>query len=800
MLINLFKHSYRTLERQIGYLLINVFGLSIGIACSMLIALFIMNELNYDKFNKNMDRIFRLVVTGKAGDQEMNYAITSAPIGPTMLKEFPELENFTRMVTRSGQVVKYLDRSFIEDSYIEADSSFFNIFSIPLVRGDKGSVLNAPYKLVLSESTAKKIFGEEDPIDKMLNVGGDTVSFTVSGIMSDVPETSHFNANIIGSFMTNNSANENNWMNNSIVTYLLLKQNTKFEQINDKMPELVRKYMGPLITQQMGITFEDFIANNEYRIYLQPLKDIHLNPTITQNTKPSSDPKYLYIFGSIAILIIVIAAINFMNLSTAQASKRAKEVGIKKVSGSSKGMLVRQFLTESVFLSTLSLVLAIIIIEYSLPYFNNLLETDLQMSYFRNWYTVPILLLLTVFIGLVAGSYPAFYFSSLSPVHVLKEKLRDSMKNGRLRSILVILQFSISIILIAGTMIMFRQIQYMLEKDLGFNKEQLLVISRAEAIGNNIKAFKDVITNIPEVINVSSSTAVPGHSLSGQSYVMEGRPGEIFDFRINYIDYDFFKTYHIKISSGRTFNESFTTDRDALIINEIAVKELDMTNPLSTRLMFGENKQSIIGVIKDFNFRSLQNKISPYVFRLKNDNINYGYISIRLSTKATANTIKEIEKIWKEFSSNYPFQYFFMDQDFALNYKKEKQNAQLSVIFSILAIMIASLGLLGLTTSSIKQHIKEIGIRKIYGAKVIEIIIMLNKDFLKWVVIAYIIACPISWYAMHKWLQNFAYKNNLSWWIFALAGFIAFGIAILTVSWHSWMAATRNPVEALRYE
>ena len=799
MFKNLLKHSIRALARQKGYLLINVVGLAIGIACSIIIALFIFHELSYDQYNEKKDRIYRLVVHGNMSGREMNNAITVAPIGPAILREIPEVEDFTRINTWTDPVVKYLDKSFIENNYIEADSSFFSIFSIPLLRGDKKTVLNAPHQLVLSESTAKKIFGNDDPMDKMIKIGNDTVLYSGSGIMADVPENSHFNANIIGSFMTNNSVNDNNWAFTNFITYLLLKPNTKAEQVNTKIPGLISKYMGPMIKKFLGITSEEFFTKYKYKIYLQPLKDIHLDPTIIQNTKPASNPKYLIIFGSIAILIIIIAAINFMNLATAQASKRAKEVGIKKVSGSSKGMLIRQFFMESVLLSVISLSLAVSIIEISLPQLNNLLGTKLQMNYFNNWFTIPVLLVLSVFVGMLAGSYPSFFLSSFNPYIVLKGKLRDSMKNGRLRSILVIFQFSISIILFVGTIVMFRQIQYMLNKDLGFNKEQLLVISSADKIGNQSNLFKNAISKIPEVINVTASTQVPGHSGSQQSYFLESRPGEFFNFNINYVDCDYFDTYCIKVTSGRTFNELFTTDKEACILNETAIKRLNL-NPFTTRLINGDEKLTIIGVVKDFHFESLQNEINPYVFKFKKSDINWGFISIRLTKKASSNTIKEIEKVWKEYSSNEPLQYFFMDQDFALKYKEEKQNAQLSVIFSILAIVIAALGLFGLTSFSIEQRTKEIGIRKTMGASVKSLLYLITKEFILLVIVATLIAWPLIYFIGNNWLQNYYYRISLRPFDF-LAGFlIALAIAIITIAFKTIKTARTNPIEALRYE
>jgi putative ABC transport system permease protein len=795
-----FKLSFRALYRQKGYLFINVIGLSLGIACSMIIAIFIIHEISYDNFNDKKDRIYRLIVNGKIGDRELSYAISCEPIGPTMMRDFPEVENFVRILPNRESKLKYEDKTFIENNFVFADSSFFNVFSIPLLKGDKRTVLNASHKLILSETTAKKIFGNIDPIDKMLKLEDDSIPFIVSGIMADVPENSHFNANIIGSLMTYNMGNENNWNDNNYITYVLLKPNSIAGQVNAKIPPMICKYMGPAIKKSFGITMEEFIAKNKYNIYLQPLKDIHLNPAITQYTKLPANPKYLIIFGSVAILIIIIAAFNYMNLSTAQASKRAKEVGIKKLSGSSKGMLIRQFLTESLILSLSSLIVAIIIIENSLPYFNKLLASDLQLHLFSNWYTIPVLLVLSVFIGLLAGSYPAFFLSSFSPYIVLKGKLKDSLKNGRLRSILVILQFTISIILIVGTLIMFRQIRFMLNKDLGFNKEQLLVINRAGTIGTKIKAFKDELAKIAEVVHLASSTAVPGRSESSTTYIIDGRPGELFEFKINYIDYDYFETYGIKISAGRNFNETFATDKLGCIVNESTIKQLNISIPLTTKLMDDNVKMPIIGVVRDFHYESLHSEIYPYLFRVKNENINYGFISLRLSKNANANTIKEIEKIWGKFAPNAPLQYYFMDQDFAQKYKEEKQNAQLSVLFSFLAIIIAALGLFGLTAITIEQRTKEIGIRKTMGASVSSILYLLSKEFLVLVSVSTIIAWPLIYLIARNWLQNYYYRINLQPFDFLAGLFIAVIIALLTIGYRTLMSARANPVEALRYE
>ena len=806
MFKNLLKHSLRALNRQKGYVLINIVGLSIGIACSLIILLFILHQLSYDQFYENKDRIYRVILSGKIGGQELDVSSTASPIGPTMYNEFPEVEDYTRFNVWSETIIKYNDKHFIEKAFLEVDSSFFNIFSIKLLEGNKKEVLNAPHKLVLSESAKKKMFGREDAINKLLYVGTDTIPYTVTGIMEDIPETSHFNANVLGSFMTNHRANDDHWTSNSFDTYLLLNKGSDPDQVNERIPDLIYKYVGPEIEQYLGISLDEFFSQgNRYTYYLQSLTDIHLDNSIQHDLKPTSDPKYLLIFGSIALLIIVIAAINFMNLSTAQASTRAKEVGIKKVSGSPRSTLISQFLTESILLSFFSLLIAIFIIELSLPYFNSLLETKLHIDYLNNWYTIPSLLILSIFVGLLAGSYPSFYLSSFKPIGVLKGKIGSSMKNGKLRSVLVVLQFAISIILIVGTMIMFRQIKFMLNKELGFNKEQLMVISQAETVGNRVNAFKNAVLNIPGVENITASTAAPGHNNNNNAYMMEGRAEETFLLNTNWVDYDFFDTYDIKLSSGRFFNETYSTDSSACIVNKSAVKGFNLDDPLTTRFISPSDDGEIIylpviGVAEDFHHESLHSKITPYMFKFKDETNNWGYISIRLANSASKNTIKEIEKVWKEFTSNVPLQYFFMDQDFDRMYKEEKQNALLSVIFAIIAILIATLGLFGLTSFTVQQRTKEIGIRRALGASVSNIFYLITKETLILVTISTLIAWPLIYLVAKNWLQNYHYRINLSAFDFAFGFAIAIVIAITTISYRTLKAAGVNPSDSLRYE
>jgi len=806
MLNNLIRYSLRSFKRQRSYIIINILGLSIGIACSLLIAIYVVNEANYDRFNIKKDRIYRLVLNGKMSGQEFIGAYTCAPIGPTMLREFPEVEDYLRMTGRGPTVVEYEDQTFADDHVIEADSTFFNFFTISLLKGDPRNVLNAPRRAVLSESTAKRIFGNEDPIDKAIKIGNDTARYIISGIMADVPENSHFEASILTSFMTNPRSQNPIWLSNSFSTYLLLKPNSDYKTVDEKIPAMLEKYVGPEVQRLMGISIEEFMAQgNKYSFFLQNLKDIHLDPSIQQEFKDASDPKYLVIFGSISILIILIAAINFMNLATAQATKRAKEVGIKKLGGSTRGMLITQFLGESFILALISLMLAIILIWITLPYFNNLLGTHLELNLLGKWYTIPALLLFTLLVGFLSGSYPALFLSSFNPVEVLKGSVKGAMQNGRLRRVLVVFQFTVSILLITGTLVMYRQIFFMLNKDVGFNKEQLLVINRAQALEKRVDAFKEAVKGIPGVVNIASSTAVPGRNNNLNGYGIEGRKDESFLIQSSWVDYDYIDTYGMTLTAGRSFDKSYPTDSLACIINESTAKNFGITDLASTRFMQPQESGNfrylqVIGIVKNFNFQSLRNPIQPYIFCFKGKDDFWGYITVKLRPQNYQQTISEIEKQWKEFTSNDPMQYYFVDEDFEEMYKQEKQNAQLAVIFSILAIFIAALGLFGLTSFTVEQRTKEIGVRKAMGSSVSGIYLVVSREVFILVAISALIAWPLIYFIISKWLENFYFRINPGVFSFLTGLVIAIAIATLTISYRILKAARVNPAQSLKYE
>jgi len=624
--------------------------------------------------------------------------------------------------------------------------------------------------------------------------------------MADFPENTHFNADILTSYMTNPRSRDPEWLNNSFETYLLLHRNSSPEQVSAKFPEMVKKYVGPRVMEMFGASLEDFFSTgNRYTFHLQPLTKIHLDPTVEHEVKPATDPKYLWIFGSIAVLIIIIASINFMNLSTAQASKRAKEVGIKKATGASKGSLILQFLADSTIISLIALVLSVVIVLIMLPSFNNLLGSDAKLGLFSNWYTIPALLLFSLVVGILAGVYPAFYLSSFAPVQVLRGKVRDGVKNGKLRSVLVSVQFLISIVLIIGTMVMYRQLQYMLNIDVGFDKEQVLVIRQAGTIGNQVKTFKEELLKIPGVSLVSASTAIPGHNNNNNGYMLEGIKDQTYLMQTNWVDFDFFETYGIELSDGRFFDKSFGSDQQACVVNSETVKDFGINDINKSRFISMGNRNEniyipIIGVSENFHFRTLHNQITPYIMRFKTDEMNFGFVSIKLVAEANMQTVNQVESTWKKFASGNPMQYFFLDNDFKQMYKSERQNAQLSVLFAVLGILIAALGLFGLTSFTIEQRTKEVGVRKALGASNGSIFYLISKEIILLVCISTLIACPLIFFVARNWLQSYYYRINLTAIEFILGFVIAIAVALLTISYRTIQSVRTNPALTLRYE
>jgi putative ABC transport system permease protein len=805
MLNKLIKHSFRSFKRQRAYIIINITGLSIGIACSLLIAFFILHEISYDRYNSKNERIFNLVLDFKIGEQAFRAATSSTYAGPEMKKEFPEIEDFLRMANLSAGIITYNNQDYSLGHMIKADSSFFNFFTIPVLRGDPGNLLNSPGKVVISESTAKRIFGNENPIDKVITIGKDTSIYTITGVMADIPGNTHFEADMLVSFMSDEETYSKNWSSTWLNTYLLLKPHTNYSKVEKKIPGFINKNVGPECQKLMNMSFDEFLSRGyRFGYYLQRLKDIHLDTSVQPQFKAAGDPNFLKILGSIAILILIIAAINFTNLSTAQASRRAKEVVMKKIGGSSRAMLIAQFMMETVLLSFVATIIGLTLIKLILPYFNQIAGTNLQVHILTPWYIIPLLLLFSLISGILAGSYPSFYLSSFNPYQVLKGNLRNSIQNGRLRKILVVFQFTVSIFLITGTLIMYRQIIFMLSRDPGFNINRLIVIENAEALGNHISSFKESLKTIRGVVKVTASTSVPGRNNYANGFMLEGKKDETILLRPNWIDNDYLDTYGITLLSGRSFNEDYATDQKSCIVNEAAIKKYSL-DPGKTRIIeYIDSGRvaylSIVGVVKDFTFESLRNQISPFIFRYSPHDNFFGYITVKLSPANYSKTISEIENGWQHFTANEPFKYFFVDEAFKQLYIKEKQNARMALVSSMMAILIAVLGIYGLTSFSVERRTMEIGVRKALGASISGIYIEILREIIILVSISAFIACPFIYYFADKWLENFYYKINPGIFSFVAGLTITLGIAILTVSYQVIRAARANPAQSLKHE
>ena len=810
MLKNFFKVAIRNIIRQKVYALINIGGLAVGIACSILITAFIMYELSYDKLHEKGDRIMRLYLKGKIGDQELLSAWTAVPTAAAFIDEFPEVIDATRAELWDNILVRYGDKIFLEDKFLWADSSFFNIFSFRLIQGGVTSVLNEPRTVVLSDEMAKKYFGEDDPVDKILKIFSDTTHYRITGVFQKIPGNSHIDFDFVASYTSLDKANRTEWTSNNVCTYILLSEDAKREDLELKMPEVIRKYVGPEIQQYVGVTFEEWeAAGNSYGLALQSLSDIHLNTEIEHPFKPSNDKRYIYIFSVIAIFLIVIACINFMNLATARSAGRSREVGMRKVVGSDKNLLIRQFLLESFILTFLALLIGILIVEILLPHFNNLINLDLHVDYIGRWYIIPGLIMLGFIVGLLAGSYPAFFLASFKPVAVLTGKLEAGAKSGVLRSILVVIQFAISVFIILGTIAIYQQLNFMLNRDLGFNKDQVMVVQRFGEVGrDHVEAFKQEISRISGVMASTSSTSIPGYPNNFNAHFIEGRSIEqTYLLQVNYCDFDFANTYELKFRTGRFLSREIASDSTAAVINHTAVRDFTLEDPLSNRFVRpGETPeeriyQQVVGVVEDFHFESLHSVIRPYIFVLRPAEWDWiPYLSIRFDPANVNKVIREVENIWEEYTNHQPFEYFFIDDDFAERYAEEQRTRIIFVIFSILAVLIASLGLLGLAAFTAEQRTKEIGIRKVMGASVLRIIALISRETLILLGIATIIAWLLGWYFTQSWLNEFAYRIDLTIIPFLLSFIIAIIIAMITVSYQAFSAAMKNPAESLRYE
>ena len=807
MLKSYVKIAIRNILKNKGTSFINIFGLSIGIACCILISLFVLDELSYDRYHEKADQIYRVRLQGIIGTNEFNGAVTSAPMASAMVRDFPEVITAARFKSFGFPVIRYNDKVFSEERFFWADPAIFDIFTIPFIKGNPRTALSKPNTVVITQTMAKKYFGKKNPMGETLNADKRR-DYLITGVVEDVPRNSHFHFDFIGSLSTYEDSKRQVWVSNSYYTYFVLQKGVSYKAFEKKLKDLVVKYVGPQIEKAAGITLEQFLAGGgAYGFFIQPLTDIHLHSDLEYELEPNSDISYVYIFSIIALAVLVIACINFMNLATARSSKRSREVGIRKTLGSVRAQLIRQFLVESIFMSFISIVIGLILVELLLPWFSNLTGKHLGIPYFESYFTLPAFICLVILVGFMAGCYPSFFLASFKPVEVLKGTLQKSGKSPWLRSGLVIFQFTVSIILFVGTFVVYSQLDFIRNRKLGFNKEQLVVIKKTDDIAPKIEAFKDELLKLPDVVHVSNTDTLPGKSFNNNAHKMAGTTGEethiIWSMRS---DYFFDRTYQIEIDKGRFFSRDFSTDSSAVVLNQAAVKTLGLTDPIGKVLVeIGTTPDKsrnfhIIGVIKDFHFESLHQKIRPMLIKLFRKNNAGKFVSVRIRPGNVKRILSQLEKTWKRFALNQAFEYVFFDRDFARIYEEEGRTGQIVAVFSVLAICVASLGLFGLAAFTAEQRTKEIGIRKTLGASVPGIIIMLSKEFTRWVLAANIIAWPTIYLIMNHWLQNFAYRVDIKIWMFILSAILAIVIAFLTLSYQVFKAALANPVEALKYE
>jgi len=803
MFKNYIKIAYRNFWRNKSFAAINIFGLAIGISVCFIIMLFVQDELSYDRFNEKADRIVRVVFKANINGGKIFEANVMPPTAQTLKNDYPEVEEATRLREMGKPKVTYANKTFKEGSFTFVDPNFFKVFTLPFVKGNAKTALQQNNTVVITQDMANKYFGQEDPIGKVLTLNNNEL-YKVTGVIAPIPTNSHFHFDLFGSMQSLPEAKDPSWMASNFFTYLLLKKDYDYQKLEAKLPGMVEKYMGPQIAQSMGMSLSQFrTKGNNLGFALQPLTDIHLHSNSNYEFEPGGDIKYVYIFSAIALFVLLIACINFINLSTASASKRAKEVGVRKVMGSDKTELVKQFMLESVLLTFVALFIAFLLVQLALPVFNQLSGKSLSLGYaIKPW---AAFLGLGLLVGILAGIYPAFYLSSFKPISIIKGKLGTANKSMGLRSGLVVFQFFISVSLIISTLVVYQQMQFIHNKKLGYNKEQLLVLPNSGALGKNEQLFKEEMLKDPRVVNATVSGYKPAGPTNNNNSLAypEGKENQMMKTLEYHVDEQYLPTFEMQLAAGRNFSKAFATDSAAMVINETAAKAFGWGNNAIGQRITRQNSvrgknftYTVIGVVKDFNFKSMHEPVTPLLMVL----LPEPGLIVKVRTGDVAGLLLSMKQEWEKFNVEEPFTYSFMDELYNKTYLAEEKTGKILNVFTVLTILVACLGLFGLAIYTTEQRTKEIGIRKVLGASVFQVTNMLSKDFLKLVLIACVFAFPLSYWLMQKWLQDFAYRITISWWIFALAALIALFIALATVSFQAVKAALANPVKSLRAE
>jgi putative ABC transport system permease protein len=805
MLKNYLNVAWRNLLKNKAFSLINITGLAIGLASFLLIFLYVLDELSFDRFHEKANRIYRIHSDIKFGGGDLHLTLTSDPMGATLKNDYPLVEAYTRIFNSNGaKLIKKGNQYITEQDVTHVDSTFFNVFTFRAVAGNTKTALNEPNTVVLTESAVNKYFGTTNALGKVLET--DHTPYKVTAIIKDMPHNSHFHFDFLFS-MDNVDYQWGNFLSNNFQTYIVLKKGTDHKAFEKNFKQVIEKYLIPQAKQFMQINSMDEFekAGNKLEYSLLPLTDIHLYSDRFPEFRANGNIQYVYIFSAVALFILLVACINFMNLSTARSANRAKEVGIRKVLGTEEKAIIVQFLVESTVMVLISLIIALGIAWIILPLFNDIAAKDLSINHLLNTPILIFLVLLPFIVGILAGIYPAVFLSRFKPIVVLKGNANSRFRKSSLRSALVIFQFVISIVLIISTIIVYSQLNYIQTKNLGFNKDQVLIIDGTNALQQNFQAFKNEVLNIPGVSSGTYSGYLPVASSRNdisfsKSPVIDAKSG--LNMQRWTVDYDYIKTLGMQITRGRNFSKEFGSDSLATIINETAAQILGYDNPIGKKLYAYNDVNNpvtyeIIGMVKNFHFESLRQNIGPMSMMLGNSN---WMASFKVQTADIQKLVSNIEHIFKRMAPGMPFSYRFMDESFDEIYRSEQRVGKVAISFAILTILIACLGLFGLVTYAAEQRVKEIGIRKVLGATISNIVNMLSKDLLKLVFIALLIASPIAWWAMHQWLEDFAYRINISWWVFVAAGCTAIIIALATVSVQAIKAACTNPVKNLRAE
>jgi len=767
-----------------------------------MILLFVFYELSYDNYHEKADQVYRLAIRAQIGDSKINQTYSSARNLKELRERCPEIEDAVKFVRLNNVMLKIENERHLEPSFLAADSSLFDIMTYKFLHGSKESALNNPNTIVLTRGAAEKYFGKTDVLGEQVEFdlpwGYGTMSFDVTAVIENIPGNSHLHFDHVVSMVTfPNMINNNGWSANNFQTYLKLHQGTDPDQLQAKFDDYVKEYMGE--------RFEGFQAAGGYwDFFLQPLKSIHLNSDLNGEFEQNGNKKYVYIFSVIALFVLIIACINFMNLSTAKSALRAREVGIRKISGSTRIMLIRQFLIEAVILSFIAMTLAVILTELCLPAFSNLIGKQLSLPLWDSLHWWPILIVAGLLIGILSGIYPAFFMSKFKPITVLKGKFDSGKKGIGFRNTLVVIQFAASIFLIIGTVVIQRQISFIQTTDIGFEKEDVVVLQLSSGFDSFKEAYKEEILAHADIISVTGSSGLPGDNFSNVGF---NSPTVTNSFALNLYtcDADYLKVMKMQMADGRFFSESFSTDTASVVLNQSAVKALNLENPLGTMIRTnGENapEYTVIGVIKDYHYESMHSEIRPMGLFLQGSPVTRPLVALGIRTSSGSNqkAIKILETAWEKLVPEMPFVYSYLEDRYTKLYNNENLTRKIFSVLSLLAIIVASLGLFGLASFIAENRRKEVGIRKVMGASVRRIIILLTTKFSVWIGIAFIIAAPTAWWVMTQWLQGFVYKQDLSIWIFLVAGGLALIIALITISTITWKAATRNPIECLRYE